>query len=1094
MIKKLLSFLVFVSMLSVSTGYAQSKNVSGTVSDESGVPLPGVSVVVKGQARGASTDFDGNFSIDNVASTDVLVFSFIGFADQEVTVGSQSSFTITLAESAEALDEVVLTALGIEKQAKSIGYAQETVKGEELAGRQENNVIDALKGRVAGVQITNNDAGGGGSVNIVIRGGTNILPGRSDQPLIVVDGVPIQNDDTDQDRGSRRDWGSGINAVNPADIESMEVLKGANAAALYGSRGANGVILITTKKGRDNGGIGITYDFNARFEDIATTRDVQNVYGIGYNGWDKANPFPTNDNGNLAMPGVSYWGSGASWGPEMDGTPVEYYDGVVRPFSPQPNNLKEPYGIGETYVHSVSMQGANEKGSFRASFTDNKSERMEPNNHYDRFNASFNADYNLSSKVTAGLTFNYANIDNLNPRVLGDNDQGWGKALLYNWARSERVQLRMDNYLTPEGTLDPDYRYGRSGGIVWNLLQRKEMREIDRYFGAFTLNWQFTDWLNLMVRTGIDNANEQRTMKQPPQNPDGLDLKYSTGLSKDNSRNSEFLLTGNHQLTDDLGLTANFGGSQYYRKKYGLYSRDDRYWNNPNLYALDNAQQFVNGDRNRAINRIPNEEFWEKKINSLYGTLDFNFKDYLFLQVTGRNDWSSTLPDDANSYFYPSFNSSFVFTDAFQDAFAGMEWLNYGKVRGTWAQGAVDDSPYQTVPTYNIGSRFGEPASFVPGEIPATNLKPQKTDTWEAGLDLGMFNNRVNFNFTYYNKLSENQIMSGPLAWSTGFNSRRFNTGSMRNSGVEITVDATPISTNDFNWNVLFSFSKNKNEVVNLDDSGAIETLRITGLWGSNGPSIEAQPGQPYGQIMGWDFIYDDATGKPLVDEDGYLYTTNTRVALGNVTPDFLSGLINTFTYKDFTFNMIMDAKIGGDTYFSSKGVADGFGQSAESLRGRDTQYGGLSWTDGNGNARTDGMIEDAIVSPDAPVYNPETDSYDFSTSGENTSIIPARHYWAVRSSGWGAGAPTTHSVHENSWIRLTELSLGYNVPRKFLESFFIQNLSFNVFARNVGYLYKTAPDNLNPHSTINGGKLSGIEFGGSPITRTIGFGAKVSF
>ena len=757
------------------------------------------------------------------------------------------------------------------------------------------------------------------------------------------------------------------------------------------------------------------------------------------------------------------------------------YDGELRPYDPQPGNLLEPWETGRLEKHSVSLSGGSDKGSFRVSMADQKATAIQPNSGYDKMNISINSALNVTDDITAQFVVNYIKEDLLNPLSTGDDDNAFGKALLYNWARSEKVGVRLDNYKNEDGTRG--FRGGRGGDLLWRMLEQFRERESDRYIGSLTLNWNVNDWLSVMLRTGVDNKVQQRTFKSNPWDIDRLRGEYNTGLYKDNINSNDLLITINKDINEDLNVTSNIGLSDFKDKRYSLASRNYNGFSNPDLFAIDNND----GDRNN-----PNEGFYHKETRSVLGTLNFNYKNYLFLEATGRNDWSSTLPKGANSYFYPSVSSSFVFSDVLGDKLPS--WLSNGKIRASWTKASVDDNPYRLQPTFGIGTWYSIPRAEIPSTIPPVNLRPQKTYAFETGLDLGLFNDKVYLSFNYYTKTSRDQILSGAIPWSSGSSALQFNTGSITNSGVELTVNAFPVVTEDFKWEIVFNYSKNNNKVNNLDDAGGVEELRLGGMWGGNGPSIIAKKGEPYGTIMGWDYIYDNASGKKLVDSDGYPYTTQNRVALGNITPDWLGGLINTFRYKDFSLNVIVDAKIGGDMWFGSKGTSDGFGQSIESMFGRDAENGGLNWTDGSGNVRDDGTIIDAVVSASAPTLNEDGETYSFTTSGENTSIIPARHYHVVQSSGWGAGAPTTGSIYENSFVRLTELQLSYNVPKKFISDLNIQNLSLSIFARNLAYLYKTAPDNINPLGDISPGKIGGREFGSSPITRTLGFSAKVSF
>ncbi len=1062
----------------------QKFEVTGKVTDHTGEPLAGVNVYTKDKKHGVITSSDGTYNITIDGPDDILVFSFIGFTTQEVNVAGRHKIDVTLVEEYIGLDEVVTTALSINRAKRSVGYALQTIKGKDVEEANEINVVDAIQGHVSGVQVIQSDGLPGGTTSIIIRGNNNISKNRSDQPLFVVDGIPIVNDDVNIS-GRGQDWGSGINAINAEDIEDMTILKGANAAALYGARAANGVILITTKKGKAGKGIGVQYSYSWKMDDVYKARDVQNIWGTGYTYWrpkDEAFPKGVDANGNeyYKLPSVSYWGSGASWGPKMDGTMVMWYDKVMRPFDPQPNNLLEPFQKGISNTHSVSFSGGSDKATFRAGVTNLNTTSIYPNTNYKRLNITFAGSLNLSKAVRADISMNYVKTDQLNTARLGDDNNGFGKALLYNWGRSEKVALRMENYVNPDGTRNKDYRNSRSGDLLWKVFQTFNNRLYNRYIGSFTINWDITDWLSLLLRGGIDNNNGEGEVKQNPWDVERLRGGYNHSLSKDLSNHTEFLFTFNKDIGSDFNISANFGGSKWYRKKYYLYTQWYNRFSNPGLYTISN---YDGSPKN------PKEGFYEKEILGLYGTVNVAYKNYLFLELTGRNDWSSTLPVDNNSYFYPSISTSFVFTDAFTMP----EWISMGKVRASYAMASVDDAPYQLQPTYKIGSWMGYSWASVPSTIPPTDLKPQNTTSFEVGADLGFLQDRLNLSLTYYNKKSTDQILSGPVAVSSGFTNKKFNTGSMSNSGLEMTIDATPVMTRGFKWQVVFNYYINHNKILNLDDEGGVDIYRIDGIWGHNGPSIEAKKGEPYGTIMGWDFIYDKETGKRLVDDRGWPYTTNQKVPVGNSMPKWFGGLVNTFTWKGFNLNMVWDIKMGGDMWFGSKAVADAFGQSVCTIQGRDKEHGGLAWTDDSGNDRNDGVIFDGIEATDV-TWNEETQSYDYTRVGENKTIMPAMYYWMLKSSGWGAGAPTTDAIYENSWVRITQLSFGYNIPRKVLSKIMLQNMSVNLFARNLGYIYKTAPDNISPNGGMNPGKAQGIEFGSLPMTRQFGLNLKIAF
>jgi iron complex outermembrane receptor protein len=1076
--------------------------VTGTVTSDDG-PLIGATVLEQGTSNGTVTDLDGNFSL-SVGANAVLEVSYTGYAPQEITVGSQTNFSITLAEGAIALDNVVVTALGIKKEEKALGYAVQSLGGDEIATSSEANVLSSLQGKIAGVQIGDGNGVSGGTTRITIRGNNSLVNGKN-QPLIIVDGVAIENSITGAGSGtltgneSGQDWGSGINNINSWDIEDMTVLKGPNAAALYGARGANGVILITTKKGRQRKGIGIDVTTSLITEEAFLFRDVQNVFGAG-SGRPSSQEFEQNDQGQNLLPRVGFWGSGVSWGPEMKGQPVLWWNGETLPFDAQPNNIENFFRNGSNNSVNLAFSGASDIGSFRASLTRNETTPITPNSDRTQNTINLNTSINVTEKLTANASVSFMDISTKNAPVLGNSERSIGKNLLYNWGRSYRPDLEEANYLAPDGSRQVrgigypgndalGRGRGRAGSFFWNIYENNQWRNRDRLLGSLSLNYEIAPWLSIEGRLGIDNYNDDNISKNTPTDPEGLrDGRYSRTLGKNRIQNHLVMARINKDLTEDLNLGVNLGAEHWSRSYYHIQGDNGGlHFADPNLYTFRNADLGNRGGSD-IFNRFrPQESFFDKEINSTFASVDLAYKSMLYLTLTGRNDWSSTLPLDNNSYFYPSVSLGYVFTESLNIA-PGI--LSFGKLRLAWAQTANDTDPYQLIPTFQKGNFANQPTASVRSTIPPVTLEPEQSNSYDIGLDLRFLNGKVNLDMTYYYISSINQILDSPLPISSGFNKLRFNTGEVENKGFELILSATPYQARDFEWEIGFNFSTNRNKVIALSEGA--EKLNIGGIFGGNGPSVEARPGEDYGTIMGWDYTYFDENGngttddseiRPdnrLLDDNGEWYElTSERVPVGNVVPDWLGGISNTVRWKDFSFSALIDIRKGGDVFFGSHAIGMAYGQSPATLEGRTAEYGGLPYTDGEEVTRNIGVIK-------------EGKHADGTT---NSTVVP--HYRKYQDHfTWGAGAgPVSASVFDGSFIRLREMSLTYTMPKSLVDKAgFINNLSLTLLGRNLWFLKNNAPDNLNPAAVNGAGISQGMEWGSLPGTRSYGAVLRVGF
>lgn len=1058
--------------------------VTGTVTaNETAEPLVGVVLQEKGRQNGAMTDENGNFSITVADENAILIAKYIGFAEQEVPVAGKTKLRIAMKEVNKNLDEVVITALGVKRQKKELGYSSDKVDGQDLAVSNAPNVISALSGKSSGVQITTPNGVDGGTARIVIRGNNNI--NANNQPLIVVDGVPLENAPGLEDIGRGVDWGSAINNLNPEDIQDINILKGPTAAALYGARGANGVVLITTKRGKRQKGIGIKYAVNHKVIQPYRYRDVQNIYGSGGPVALTPPQLEMNADGEFAYPNsihtvdgpfgksttelFGFYSTGVSWGPEMRGEMVRWWDGELRPYTPQPDNLKQYFSNGHTTTHNVSFSGGGEMGTMRVSLSSANHQAVVPNSTFDQYTASIGANLNISSKVTADISLNYINYNRLNSPTLGDdNNKSFGKGILYSWPRSYKG-LEKDLNILPDGTrnnYDGQYPFTFSPPhLWWNTYHQNTTLDRNKLIGALTLNYQILPWLNLMGRTGLDFNLDQFETRNDPIDQLGINGGfYSNELTRNQVYNNEFLITASKEEIFGKKIDVRFsvGGTQWQRRLYGLQGRSGR-WVNPWLFNFNNYEDPLSVP-------VPTEVRFDKNINSLYGFLNVAYNDYLFLEVTGRNDWSSSLPINNNSYFYPSTSLSFIASEALKVP----KWLNFWKLRGAFAQTASDTDPFQVDFVYATGSFGGVQTAALPTTIPPIGLQPQQANSYEVGTTIGLFNDIVNIDLTYYYISSFNQILNSPLPSSSGANQIKINTGELENYGIEATVDVTLWKSEHGFARTGINFSSNRNYVVSLGDGA--ETLELANIWGLNGPAIAVRAGEQYGTIVGYDYVYHD-NGQPIVNDEGthYLISDN-RVPIGNATPSFIGGWRTQFSYKGFGVQTLVDTKWGGDIYAGSYVIGLQTGQSPETLVER--QGGGLPYTDPNGTTSNIGVILDGVKADGSP----------------NTDVVHYYFKYVPNAGGWGRFL-SKPGILENSWIKLREVSLSYQFQPSLLQKTRIfQELSVSLVGRDLFYLYTSLPDRINPEGSNGAGNAQGLEWASFPGMRSYGFRVQASF
>ena len=1062
--KRLLVLMSMLMVISVCL-FAQERTITGTVtSSEDGSPLPGVAVVIRGTTIGVITNADGKFSLSLSEETAILDLSFMGMEASEVRVtANRNNYDVIMTPELVGIDDVVVTALGISRQRKTLGYAVQDVGSEEMSEVKPVNIVNAISGKVAGVQITNATGAVGGASRIVIRGEGSFT---NSQPLWVVDGTPFINFESDKDAWSGADYGNGALDIDPSNIESISVLKGANAAALYGARGANGVIVVTTKRGSKSKGLGVEVSSAMTVDVMPYLPYYQNKYGGGSRGseyyWNKYNE----DNGtNLTyqeyaqqfgynfvdgMNGVND-GTPSSWGPRLDaGLILDQFTGDNQPWVSHPNNVRDFYETGITTDNSVSISKAGDMGAVRAYYNDNRVKGTLPNTDYTKNTIGLNSDLQLHErlKFSSNLTYVINKSDNLPAQgYYGDAPNNPQSGVTFMPRQVDIVPLRENWNTVMESGLP--YNFGR-GETPNPYLQahNTNARERNRLYGNVSLDLKLADWLTLKGRAGTDYYYENRKSIV-------LALTYR---ATDGSG-----LNGTFEESNLMGMESNFDLLAIFDKQFGdirvdgtiggnvMTARTDNKYINandlvtPDLFTIGNA---------KGIQGVSQYES-RKQTQSVFGSANVSYKDYLFLGITARNDWSSTLPEDEWSYFYPSFSLGFVFTDAFNIA---SDVFSYGKIRGGWASVGRDTDPYRLQPTFSSLSGLWEGNGIysLPGTLPNSLLKPESSKSTELGAELRFFNNKISLDVSYYNVLNQNQILNVNVSSASGYNAVTINAGEIQNQGVEVILNTTPVRTSSFSWDLDVNWAKNKNSVNEL--YGDLETYQMSDLWGA---SIHSRPGQAFGTIIGNNYRRDD-NGNKLVNDQGRILRDNNQ-EIGNITPKWVGGMTNTFRYKNVSLRVHLDAKMGGD--FVAGTIR--WGGSG----------GALEYT-AEDNLREEGRIWDAVREsdgqPNTTVISGQQWASDFSRTVAN---------WAV----------------DGSYVKLREVSLGYTLPQSKLGSVgnFINSIRIAAIGRNLAILYVSDENvyGIDPEVTSGSGLVGlGYEQMTVPVSRNIGGRITFSF
>jgi TonB-linked SusC/RagA family outer membrane protein len=1078
--RKLLQSL-FILIFVAGSAWAQNRTITGTVTaQEDGLPIPGVSVQVRGAQGGTQTGADGKYTVQVPEGAVGLQFSYVGFTTQTVALGSSNVVNLVMTTDAQVLSEVVVTAFGIERKTKSIGYSSTTLKASDIAQKSEPDPLRAMTGKVAGVNIVASNGVPGSATNITIRGNSSFL--NNTKPLMVVDGIPFDNSSNQSGASTLVNNNAVSNRavdLDPNNIESIEVLKSAAAAALYGSRAANGAIIITTKTGKAGGskGFEVTYSGSYAIERVSGLPDYQNRWGAGSE--------------------FNYSNANGSWGPEFgqasifpqgngitNGTIPHWYAGnaafpqfpagTTVPYQAYPNNVSDFFQTGSVFENQIYVANGTDKGNFSVSASQSKNDGVIDFSDFNRNTISVGGNLKLTDKLSASGTLSY--VSSVQDGLILGAQNGVGQASAFartlyfgrNWNLSDFNQMPFQNPVTlgqifPVSGVDNPY---------WSIRNNTYKSRVNRVYGNVGMGYDILDWLNVNYRLGINQYTDSRirTIRRGSVGASGIGEVTDDDIYNQEIE-STLLATVTRSITPDL----NFRGIIGHNINQRTNDRQSVIGTNMVVFDID--------DIDNTASVVPNGGgFSRRRLIGAFADIQLDYKSFLFLNLTGRNDWSSTLPKANNSFFYPSANASFVFSEFTKD---NMPWLSYGKLRANWAKVGNDASPYQLLPTFTVNPLLGNNASALNfpflgvsagtagNTLADPNLTPEFTTEYEFGTELRFFDDRIGIDFTYYNKRSTDQIALVTVPGSSGFTGKITNFGEMTNKGIELGIDLNPFrSANGFNWNIYGVFSQNKNRVESLID-GLNEISVIPGF---GDPAVVLRPGRPYGIMVGTRAARDEE-GNLLINRTTGLMIRETLQEIGDPNPKFIAGLTNTFRYKGVSLSFLVDYRHGGDLFSGTVGQLLGRGVTTDTedrltpkiLKG---VYGNTSTLepilDGNGN-----KIPNQVQVTTNDLY--------FNGTGGLTGI-------------------SDFMIFDASVLRLREVSVAYSLPKKWLGKTPVSALNLSLTARNLWFYAPNFPKgtNFDPETSTYGSgdtrNVAGIEYTNAPNTRRFGLNIRATF
>lgn len=1079
----LLALMLFIGMQVVQA----QRTITGTVtSAEDGKGIPGANVVVKGTTRGTTTNLDGNYQIKVQAEDETLVFRFVGMNTKEVALGESNVINVVLESTTRQLEGVVVTALGITREKRALGYSVQDLSGDEVSKVKETNFISSLAGKTSGVSIKTPNTMGG-SANITVRGRSSIL--GNNQALFVVDGVIIDNtiNNQNEDTWGGYDYGNAAMDINPENIASISVLKSAAATALYGSKAANGAIVIETKKGKKGTDLGITLNssFQVNEFDPATMPKWQDKYGAGYgdpyflyDGDDPANGdqydkyflnIDVDGDGNLDKVVPTF--DDASWGaPFSADINVVQWDALhplsdnylqATPWqSPGKNSYREFFRTGHRYNNSVAIDGGGDNSRFRLNYSRLDETGQLPNSEIERNTINFHGSYELSDRWEVSAAANY-----INDRTTGRYGTGYNglnpMQSFGQWIQTNVDFNKLEDYQYADGTQRAWNWHHPTNDLVpyyfdnpyWVRHESYSNDGRDRVYGFAKVNFKATDWLSFNLNVTNDfytRFQEERVAKGSAITGDLAD--YTKRQRNFNENYVKFHANFDKNF-GDFRLSGLVGSSMERTSIFATNATTEGGLALPDFYDIDNSVSAATVD----------EEDIQRGINSVYGNATMSYKEMFYLDLTGRNDVSSTLPDDNNSYFYPGVSASFILSEL--DFLNNQDFISFAKINANYAEVGSSAPPYSVLTSYNILKPFsGLNRTSVPQEKNNEELLPEITKSWEVGTNLKFFENRLSLNATYYNASTFDQILPLSVSRASGYYEQWINAGEVENKGIELTLSANPVRTSDFSWNITGNWYKNENTVISLGDD--IDNILYYSAWDV---SVNATEGEPMGTIKGTDFVYHD-NGKPMVGEDGFPLISEEEKIIGNINPDWNAGISNEFTYKNYHLKFLIDIQEGGDVY----SVSTKYGQATG-------VYEETAGTNPKGNPIRDNVEDGGGYLFEGYVYEDGT---------PNDTYVKAQGFVGPFYYGW---LPTADQVYDASYVKLREVTFTYNIPSKVLGNLPFAGASLSLIGRNLWIIHKNTK-HFDPEAMITAGNNQGIESGSYPSTRSYGINLRIKF
>jgi len=1066
--KRLLStFALVFAVLGIAMA---QRSVTGTVTGDDGEALIGASVAIKGATGGARTDANGKYTVNVPAGSNILVFSYTGYNTQEVTLGANNTVDVVLTSGVQ-LNEAVVTALGISREQKSLGYAVQQISGDQVRGARDANIVNSLSGKIAGVNVVNSSGNVGASSRIVIRGNNSIT--GENQPLFVVNGIPVDN--SNRGNGNTQfggvDFGNAIQDINPDDIESISVLKGPNAAALYGSRGANGVILITTKTGKGaQKGLGVSYSGDIGFSQPFRLPTYQNQFGQGVDfqfGY-------VDGAGNGLFDGVD-----ESWGPSFDaaingtdgidndgdgqtdesgeGVLIDQFTGKQQPWVAHPDNVNSIFETGITFTNNVAVTANGERANARFSFTNMDQKGMVPNTDLKRNTFNLSLGMKLNDKISTDGNITYTTLNSNNRPGIGYAGDNIIQQTIWAGRQVDWEYLRANYNQRDEMGNIVNWNHNYQNNPFFTLYNNTKPQARNRVNGYYAVNYQLLPWLKATGRIGTDYYNDHREVRFEQETVDFPNGQLQTFDYTSTETNSDLLFTANKNITDNFSILATAGIARRDNKLTGS-ELTAQALVVPSIFNFSNADGAIN------VNQFSQKS----RINSVLGSLSLGFYNFIYLDASARNDWSSTLPAASDSYFYPALNVGVVLSEK-----VSIPGISYLKVRGGLAKAGKDTDPYRLAFVYGALTPWGGVPSFtVPGSRPNNSLIPETAESAEAGLELRAFKDRVTLDVTYYNTSYINQIIPLNVSSSSGFTSRVANAGTIQNNGVEVQLGLTPVNSKDFRWDINLNWAKNNSLVKDLPEGVTEITLNTN--WGLR---LVAREGEPYGVLVGrrvkrapdGQIIVSQTTGRPIQDVDAN--GSNTNFVLGTITPDWTGGIRNTFTYKNLSLSALIDMRQGSDVFSMTYIFGRYAGVLDESLEGRRT-------VDEVKNGYNFGGV-----------YEIKDATGAVTGYGDNTVLQSAEQ--------WNAdfyNRRHDRGVFDGSFVKLRELTLSYNLPKTWFSNSFVSGLRIAAYGRNLALLKSNIP-HVDPETAFdNSNAMQGIEFGQLPSARTFGLTVGANF